>query len=89
MDDQEILDKVKQGLSVDGNDTDETLKVKIMAVKQYMMNAGIAQTTIETELGIAALTIGVNDIWQLSPGEIKFSFAFEMCFIPQLQAISI
>lgn len=86
--DEEILEKVKQGLSVDGADNDDTLKIKTMAVKQYMLNAGITQSAIETELGIATLTIGVNDIWLLTPGEIKFSFAFDMCLMPQLKAIS-
>lgn len=89
MTDAEILEKVKQGLSVDGNDNDETLKIKIIAVKQYMLNSGITQEVIETDLGITTLTIGVNDIWLLTPGEIKFSFAFDMCFMPQLKAISI
>jgi hypothetical protein len=88
MTDAEILEKVKQGLSVDGTDNDDTLKIKTMAVKQYMLNAGITQSAIETELGIATLTIGVSDIWLLTPGEIKFSFAFDMCLMPQLKAIS-
>jgi len=88
MNDDELLEKVKQGLSVEGTDNDDTLKIKTMAVKQYMLNAGITQSAIETELGIATLTIGVNDIWTLTPGEIKFSFAFDMCLMPQLKAIS-
>lgn len=85
MSDEEMLDKVKKGLSVDGTDNDDSLKIKIMAVKQYMLNAGITEEKIETDLGIMTLTIGVNDIWDLTPGEIKFSYAFEMCFLPQLQ----
>lgn len=89
MTDEEILEKVKTGLAVDGDYTDDTLKIKVMAVKQYMLNAGVSQSVLETDLGIATLTIGVNDIWSLGPGEIKFSFAFDMCLMPQLKVISI
>lgn len=89
MSDTQILEKVKIGLNADdSNDNDNGLLIKIMAVKQYMLNAGITKEAIETELGIATLTIGVNDIWLLTPGEIKFSYAFDMCLMPQLKAIS-
>ena len=89
MTDNEILEKVKIGLNADdSSDNDNGLLIKIMAVKQYMLNSGITKEVIETELGIATLTIGVNDMWLLAPGEIKFSFAFDMCLMPQLKAIS-
>lgn len=88
MTDDELLEKVKIGLVVDGTDNDSDLKIKTMAVKQYILNAGVTQTALETELGIAALTMGVNDIWNLAQGKVRFSFAFDMCFMPQLKAIS-
>ncbi|NOW07852.1 phage gp6-like head-tail connector protein [Clostridium beijerinckii] len=90
MSDDEILEKVKIGLKADDSDyNDSELLIKTIAVKQYMLNAGITQIALESELGIATLTIGVNDIWSLESGEIKFSFAFDMCLMPQLKAISI
>lgn len=85
---EEILQKVKIGLSVGGIYNDGTLSIKTMAVQQYMLGAGVTQEVIETELGIATLTVGVTDLWNLSPGEIKFSFAFDMCLMPQLKAAS-
>lgn len=88
MTDVELLDKVKTGLSVGGTFNDGTLSIKVIAVKQYMLNAGISQEQIETSLGIATLTIGVTDLWNLSPGEIQFSFAFTMCLMPQLMVVS-
>jgi hypothetical protein len=86
--DEELLEKVKQGLSVSGSFNDNTLKIKILAVKQYMLNAGITQDKIESDLGIATLTVGVMDLWSLSSGEVKFSYAFDMCLMPQLKAAS-
>lgn len=88
MNDENILEKVKAGLSVGGIFNDGTLKIKTIAVKQYMLNAGVSQEQIETDLGIATLTVGVTDLWNLSSGEIKFSFAFDMCLMPQLKAMS-
>jgi hypothetical protein len=88
MTDAELLEKVKSGLSIGGTYNDSTLSIKVIAVKQYMLNAGINQEKIETELGIATLTVGVNDLWNLSPGEVKFSQAFNM-LCTQLQVVSI
>ena len=88
LNDETLLAKVKIGLSAGGPFTDGTLSIKTIAVKQYMLGAGVTQEVIETELGIATLTIGVTDLWNLASGEIKFSYAFDMCLMPQLKAKS-
>lgn len=86
MSDDEILEKVKIGLNADdSNDNDNNLKIKTIAVKQYMLGAGVPLENIESELGIAALTIGVNDVWDLTPGALKFSSLFNG-FLTQLAA---
>jgi hypothetical protein len=88
MTDEELLQEVKTGLSIGGMFNDGNLRIKTIAVKQYMLGAGVTQDQIETELGIATLTIGVTDLWNLASGEIKFSYAFDMCLMPQLKALS-
>jgi len=88
LNDENLLVKVKEGLSVGGIFNDATLRIKTIAVKQYMLGAGVTQEQIETELGIATLTIGVTDLWNLNSGEVKFSYAFDMCLMPQLKAKS-
>ena len=87
MTDLEMLAKVKSGLGLTGIATDDTILIKMMAVKQYMFNAGVTIEQIETELGIAALTVGVNDLWNLNSGEVKFSPAFDI-LMTQLKAVS-
>lgn len=87
--DAEILTKVKAGLSIAGSYNDDSLTVKTIAVKQFMLNAGVTTEQLESDLGIATLTVGVNDLWCLSPGEVKFSDAFTLFLLPQLMAISI
>jgi hypothetical protein len=85
----DLLEKVKIGLKADDSDyNDPDLLIKTIGVKQYMINAGISEEQIETELGIATLTIGVNDIWGLTPGDLKFSAIFNT-FLIQLTSKSI
>lgn len=87
MTDQQLLAEVKKGLSV-GSSNDDMLLIKVTAVKEYMLNYGITQENIETQLGIATLTVGVSDLWNITAGEIKFSPAFNM-MLTQLQAKSL
>jgi len=89
MTDSEILEKVKIGLNADDNDdNDGNLLIKTIGVKQYMLNSGVSQAQLETELGLAALTIGVNDVWDLTSGTLKFSGLFNI-FLTQLSIKSL
>ena len=88
MTDAELLVKVKSGLGLSGEYTDGSISIKMLAVKQYMLNGGITQEQIETDLGIATLTVGVSDLWNTTSGEVKFSEAFTLYLLPQLQAVS-
>jgi hypothetical protein len=86
--DSELLEKVKIGLNADdNNDNDSNLLIRVIGVKQYMLNSGVSQTIIETELGISTLTLGVNDSWDLTPGVLKFSGLFNI-LLTQLAAKS-
>ena len=88
MTDAELLTKVKNGLGLSGTYNDEVLKIKIAAVKAMMLNAGVTVENIETDLGVAVITVGVNDLWNLQPGEINFSQAFSI-MITQLMVVSL
>lgn len=88
MTDAELLTKVKNGLGISGAYNDEVLKIKIAAVKAMMINAGVTVENIETDLGVAVITVGVNDLWNLQPGEINFSQAFSI-MITQLMVVSL
>ena len=89
MTDEEILVKVKAGLSISSAYNDTQLQIKVTAVKEYMLNAGITQEQLETDLGIVTLTVGVNDLWNLASGEVKFSDAFTLYLMPQLMVVSL
>lgn len=85
---EELLTAVKAGLSVSGNYNDTVLTQKILAVTSYMTNAGITETNLYSDLGVACICVGVTDLWNLSSGEIKFSPVFGM-LVEQLAVISI
>ena len=87
MTDAELLAKVKSGLGLSGELTDLTISLKMLAAKQYMLNAGVTIEHLETELGIVTLTVGVNDLWNLASGEVKFSTAFDIMMV-QLKVVS-
>jgi hypothetical protein len=76
MTDVEIREKVKVNLNIEDTDNDASLMIKVIAVKQYMINSGASQSQIETDYGVAILTIGVNDIWSMEGGSLKFSDIF-------------
>lgn len=89
MTDDELMEKVKTGLRVSGDSNDGTLFIKTIATKEFMLNAGVTQAQIETNLGIAVLTLGVSDLWNIVAGEVKFSEAFMIVLMPQLMTVSI
>lgn len=88
MTDAEMLDMVKTGLGLSGPDLDASISIKLLAVKQYILNAGVTIQNLESDLGIATLTVGVNDLWDTTSGEVKFSEAFDI-LMGQLKVVSI
>lgn len=88
MEDYELLGAVKLGLGIATDYNDNNLQYKVLAIKHYMLNAGITIEQIESDLGIAALTIGVNDLWNTIAGDVKFSTAFNI-LMAQLMVVSL
>lgn len=82
--------EVLKALSIDfPSDAQKSdIRLKINAVQDYMKNAGINDSNLESELGKACVVIGVTDIWNLNAGEIKFSPAFGL-ILEQLKVKSI
>lgn len=75
MDITEILKDVKLALGINGDGQDTDLINKIQAVIQL---ADLPEDIIDTELGKALITVGTTDLWNLAPGEIRFSPAYQI-----------
>lgn len=85
MTDAELLAAVKTWLSNPGYYNDNTLLMRIKGIKQSMLELDIPVERVESDLGIIALAIGVQDLWNLSPGEVVHSPAFMDYYIPKLK----
>ena len=50
-----LLQKVKDGLGITSNAQDETLKVYINAVKEYMSGAGVSEEVLDSDMVLGAV----------------------------------
>lgn len=75
MTNEELLIEVKTGLfgSPSGDWRDPMLRVYINEVKEFMRDAGVKQTVLDSERAVGCITIGVNDLWNYQGGGVKFS----------------
>lgn len=81
MDKDELLIECKKGLgmSLETNEAiDNAIKQKLLAVKSFMVGAGVSEEILKDDLAIGATVMGVTDLWDLNAGEVKFSPAFFM-----------
>ena len=83
MTDNEILTAVKAAVGISGSALDSRLLLNVKAVKNLMSNYGIDAEELESDLGIQAIALGVQDVMSGTPGEVKLSMATEM-FLGQL-----
>ena len=71
MTDAELLVKVKTGLMITGDHFDDVLTLHIEDVKDYMVNAGVHSSLIDSDKSIGAILRGVADLW--TNGSSEFS----------------
>lgn len=76
MNEFELLEACKLGLSISGDDFNQLLLQKILAVKAFMTNAGISSENLDNDLTVGVIVMGVSDLWELKSGEVKFSPVF-------------
>ena len=69
-----MLNDVKKGLGIQGDYQDDTLKVYISTVCDFLLKAGVPQNKITAGI----VSRGVSDIWSYGSGDGKFSSAFMM-----------
>lgn len=78
MTDAEILLAVKNGLGIQTEYQDETLKVYIAEVKNFLLDAGVDSSVVDSSASVGCILQGVNDLWNYSAGGTKFSEYFKM-----------
>lgn len=73
----EILNQVKTGLNITGNFQDETLKIYIDDVINYILDAGVSQELINSKISVGVIVRGVSDLWNYGMGTADFSEYFK------------
>jgi hypothetical protein len=74
--DDEILNRIKNGLGITGDYQDDTLKVYIDDVKFYMKDAGVSDSVLNSTAAVGCIVRGVADLWNYGSGTVKFSDYF-------------
>lgn len=67
---------VKDMLMITGDEFDAAIMPIMLGVKGYMTGAGVSESLMYSNAGIVAITLGTNDLWNLTAGEAKFSGCF-------------
>lgn len=68
-----VLEKVKKALGIYTDAQDETLKIYIDGIKNYMKSAGVSSKILSNDISTGCIVAGVIDTWQLGGGTIKLS----------------
>ena len=77
MTDAEILAKVKTGLGITTNYQDDLLGIYIKDVEAFMLSAGVSSSVVTSAAAVGCILRGVSDLWNYSPGGVKYSEYFK------------
>lgn len=69
-----MLDKVKSALGITGEYQDDTLKEYINEVKLYLMDAGVPDAIISSDVSAGVISRGVSDLWNYGTGKLSDYF---------------
>jgi hypothetical protein len=76
MTDAEILAQVKTGLNITGNYQDNTLLLYLNDVKNFMLDAGVSNELINSDVSVGVIVRGVSDLWTYGMGTANLSEYF-------------
>lgn len=75
--DSELLSEVKTALGIGGTYQDNTLKIYINETKEYLRDAGVSDSIIDSESAIGIITRGVSDLWNYGQDNAQLSQYFK------------
>ena len=73
MTDTELLSEVKKRIGVTGDYQNDVISGHIQDVKDYMIDAGVSDSVMQSNAIIGAVTRGVSDLWDYGSGKGEFS----------------
>lgn len=66
---EKLLADVKSAIGITGDYQDNTIKVWINEVKEYLASAGVNDTVLNSEKATGVIVRGVLDLWNYGAGE--------------------
>lgn len=78
MTEAELLSLVKDRIGVTGVYQDNAIKGYIKDVKDFMLDAGVPKSIVNSDASVGVISRGVNDLWKLESGTVDFSNYFKM-----------
>lgn len=69
-----LLDRVKKSLGITGEYQDETLTEYINEVKEYLMDAGVPEAVVNSDVSAGVISRGVSDLWNYGTGRLSDYF---------------
>lgn len=76
MTNDELLGKVKKALGIGGTYQDDTLIIYINETKEYLLDAGVAASVLNSDKALGIICRGVADLWNYGAGNAKLSEYF-------------
>lgn len=77
MTDEEMLGAIKEGLNITGDYQDASLRVWYCEAKEFLLDAGVAESIVRSTKAIGILTRGVADLWNYGAGNASLSPYFK------------
>lgn len=73
MNETELLGKVKKSLGITGLFQDDTIKEYIHEVQQFLIDAGVKKSIVESSSASNLIARGVADLWNYGSGGTSLS----------------
>jgi hypothetical protein len=71
-----VLERVKAAMNITGDYQDAALTEFIVEVKAYLMDAGVADNVLESDVACGLIVRGVIDLWNYGAGDARLSNYF-------------
>lgn len=76
MDENALLNSVKTALGITGTFQDETIKIYMFEVLEYLADAGVSAETLMSPSIVGVVARGVSDLWNFGSSGGKLSEYF-------------
>ena len=68
-----MLEQVKQNLGITGTFQDKTIQGYIDEVTQFLLEGGVDESIVKSEISAGVISRGVADLWNYGSGGTSFS----------------